>query len=186
MTDGSAGSYKYGGYTSLNNTEWTLVSTTFTLSAEATVALVMMNPKTSSYATAQDILVDDASLTTSDGGLAGGETPTPTPDPTGVQTITIAEFNAAAESTDVWYKLTGTISNLNEGDQYGNFDLTDATGSVYVYGVLSEKGGAKKQFQNLVSQYGIQNGTTITIIGNRGSYKGQIEVLNAYFVSASN
>lgn len=185
VTNGTAGSYKYGGYVSLSNTEWTQVSTTFTLSAEATVALVMMNPKTSNYATAQDILVDDASLTTSDGGLADGETPNPNPDPTGVQVVTVAEFNAAAESTSVWYQLTGTISNLKSGDLYGNFDLTDASGSVYVYGVLSEKGGAKKQFQNLVSQYGIDNGTTITIIGNRGSYNGKIEVTNAYFVSVS-
>ena len=104
----------------------------------------------------------------------------------GVQTISVADFNAAAESTDVWYKLTGTISNLKDGDQYGNFDLTDATGSVYVYGVLSEKGGAKKLFQELVAAHGIKNGTTITIIGNRGSYNGKIEVMNAYFVSASN
>ena len=187
VTNGTAGSYKYGGYVTLNNTEWTQVSTTFTLATEATVALVMMNPKTSSYATAQDILVDDATLVTSDGGLADGTepNPNPNPDPTGVQTVTIAEFNAAAESTSVWYQLTGTISNLKDGDLYGNFDLTDASGSVYVYGVLSEKGGAKKLFQDLVSQYGIANGTTITIIGNRGSYKGKIEVTNAYFVSVS-
>jgi hypothetical protein len=99
--------------------------------------------------------------------------------------VTIAEFNAAAESTSVWYQLTGTISNLKDGDLYGNFDLTDASGSVYVYGVLSEKGGAKKLFQELVSQHGIANGTTITIIGNRGSYNGKIEVTNAYFVSVS-
>ena len=189
VTNGTVGSYKYGGYVTLNNTEWTQVSTTFTLATEATVALVMMNPKTSSYATAQDILVDDATLVTSDGGLADGTepnpNPNPNPDPTGVQTVTIAEFNAAAESTSVWYQLTGTISNLKDGDLYGNFDLTDESGSVYVYGVLSEKGGAKKLFQDLVSQYGIANGTTITIIGNRGSYKGKIEVTNAYFVSVS-
>lgn len=189
VTNGTAGSYKYGGYVTLNNTEWTQVSTTFTLATEASVALVMMNPKTSSYATAQDILVDDATLVTSDGGLADGTepnpNPNPNPDPTGVQTVTIAEFNAAAESTSVWYQLTGTISNLKDGDLYGNFDLTDASGSVYVYGVLSEKGGAKKLFQELVSQHGIANGTTITIIGNRGSYNGKIEVTNAYFVSVS-
>ena len=33
-----------------------------------------------------------------------------------VQTVTIAEFNAAAESTNTWYQLTGTISNIKEGD----------------------------------------------------------------------
>ena len=53
-----------------------------------------------------------------------------------VKNVTIAEFNAAAESTDVWYQLTGTVKNLKDGDQYGNFDLEDETGSVYVYGVL--------------------------------------------------
>lgn len=96
--------------------------------------------------------------------------------------ISVADFNAAAESTDVWYQLTGTIKNLKDGDQYGNFDLEDATGSVYVYGVLSEKGGAKKKFQDLVAAKGIANGKKITIVGNRGSYQGKIEVMNAYFI----
>ena len=116
---------------------------------------------------------------------SGGVTPDPTPDPQPgeVQTVTIADFNAAAESNDVWYQLTGTIKNLKDGDQYGNFDLEDETGSVYVYGVLSEKGGAKKKFQELVAEKGIKEGDKLTIIGNRGSYNGKIEVLNAYFVS---
>lgn len=113
-----------------------------------------------------------------EGGGGGG-----TPD--GVQVISVADFNAAPESTDVWYQLTGTISNLKANDQYGNFDLTDSTGSVYVYGVLSEKGGEKKKFQDLVAAYNIKNGSTITIIGNRGSYNDKIEVLNAYFVSVT-
>ena len=97
--------------------------------------------------------------------------------------ISVSDFNAAPESNDVWYQLTGTISNLKDGDQYGNFDLTDATGSVYVYGVLSEKGGEKKKFQELVTAHGIANGSTITIVGTRGSYKDKIEVMNAYFIS---
>lgn len=96
--------------------------------------------------------------------------------------ISVADFKAAAETTDVWYQLTGTIKNLKDGDQYGNFDLEDSTGSVYVYGVLSEKGGAKQKFQELVASKGIANGKKITIVGNRGSFNGKIEVLNAYFV----
>ena len=118
----------------------------------------------------------------------GGETPTPTE----AQTVTVAAFNAAAESTDVWYQLTGTVKNLKDGDQYGNFDLVDETGSVYVYGLLSEKGGEKKKFQELAATKGIKEGSKITIIGNRGSYTNKttgetkIEVLNAYFVSIEN
>lgn len=118
----------------------------------------------------------------------GGETPTPTE----AQAVTVAAFNAAAESTDVWYQLTGTVKNLKDGDQYGNFDLVDETGSVYVYGLLSEKGGEKKKFQELAAAKGIKEGSKITIIGNRGSYTNKttgetkIEVLNAYFVSIEN
>ena len=104
----------------------------------------------------------------------------------GSKIVTVADFIAAPESNDVWYQLTGTINNLKDGDAYGNFDLEDTTGSVYVYGVLSEKGGAKKQFQDLVAAKGIKNGSKITIVGTRGSYNGKIEVMNAYFISVSN
>ena len=103
-----------------------------------------------------------------------------------VRTVTIAEFNAAEESTSVWYQLTGVIKNLEAGDQYGNFDIEDETGEVYVYGLLSEKGGEKKQFQQLVADKFIQNGSKLTLIGNRGSYKDKIEVMNAYFVAIDN
>ena len=117
----------------------------------------------------------------SEGGEQGGGGDTP---PSGdAQAVTIAQFNAAAVSNDVWYQLTGTISNLKDGDKYGNFDLTDETGSVYVYGLLSEKGGAKQKFQDLVTAKGVANGKKITIIGNRGEYQDKIEVVNAYFVS---
>ena len=118
----------------------------------------------------------------------GGSDPDPDPDPQPgeIKKVTVAEFNAAAESTDVWYQLSGTVKNLKDGDIYGNFDLEDETGSVYVYGLLSEKGGEKKKFQELAAAKGIKEGSTITIVGNRGSYNGKIEVLNAYFVSISN
>ena len=123
-----------------------------------------------------------------EGGTSGGGGSTGNTGADGSTIITVAAFNAAAESTDVWYQLTGTIKNLKDNDQYGNFDLEDSTGSVYVYGVLSEKGGEKKKFQDLVAAKGIANGKTITIVGNRGSYTNKttgetkIEVLNAYFI----
>jgi DNA/RNA endonuclease YhcR with UshA esterase domain len=114
-------------------------------------------------------------------GGGGGDTPTPTP--TEAKAVSVSDFLAAAESTSDWYQLTGTIKNLKDGDLYGNFDIEDATGSVYVYGLLSEKGGEKKKFQELVTAKGIANGKKITIIGNRGAYNGSPQVTNAYFVS---
>lgn len=112
-----------------------------------------------------------------------GKTESDTPAPDDVKVVTIAQFNAAEVSNEVWYQLTGVVNNLKDGDQYGNFDLVDATDSVYVYGLLSEKGGEKKLFQELVAAKGIKNGSKITIIGTRGEFKEKIEVMNAYFVS---
>lgn len=72
VTDGVADkNYNYReAYAPLNNSTWTLVSYEFTLTETKTICLVVMNPKTTAYATAQDILVDDASLVTSNGGFA--------------------------------------------------------------------------------------------------------------------
>lgn len=64
VTDGAVGSYVYqDGYTTTKAGEWTLVTFEFTLDAQTTVNFVMMNPKTSSYATASDKLVDDFTVT---------------------------------------------------------------------------------------------------------------------------
>lgn len=72
VTDGVADkNYNYRtDYEPLNNSTWTLVSYEFTLTETKTICLVVMNPKTTAYATAQNILVDDASLVTSNGGFA--------------------------------------------------------------------------------------------------------------------
>ena len=63
VTDGSVGSYAYGDYANLNNTSWTQVTHEFTLDAETTVCLVVMNPKKSNYSSGKDVLVDDVTLT---------------------------------------------------------------------------------------------------------------------------
>ena len=115
----------------------------------------------------------------------GGNT---TPDEGETKKVSVAEFLAASESTSDWYQLTGTVTHLEDGTynnstKYGNFDLVDETGSIYVYGVVTEKGGAKGQFADLMAAKGIKDGCKITIIGNRGSYKGTAQVVNAYFVS---
>ena len=52
---------------------------------------------------------------------------------------TVADFLATEESKTVYYILRGAVTEA-EGktiEPYGNFNLVDATGSVYVYGVLT-------------------------------------------------
>ena len=93
--------------------------------------------------------------------------------------VSVADFLAQPEGTAL-YKLTGKVKNLQAGD-YGNFDLVDATGSVYVYGLTAtpvEKND--KSFPTI----GIKEGDVVTLIGTRASYKGTDQVGGpAYYVS---
>ena len=95
-----------------------------------------------------------------------------------VKAATVAEFLAAPEAKDVYYSLTGTVSNI-ANTLYGNFDIVDETGSVYVYGLLQGWGGPSKMFESL----GLKEGDKITIVGVRSGYKGTAQVGSAFFVS---
>ena len=114
------------------------------------------------------------------GNEQGGET-------TEVKTVTVAEFNAAEPSSTQKYQLTGKVTGTIN-TTYGNFDLEDATGKVYVYGLTkTDLGYGAKNDQSFAS-LGIKEGDTVTLIGYRETYKkeGQpdkIEVVNAYYVS---
>lgn len=80
--------------------------------------------------------------------------------------VSVADFLAAPEGTAL-YKLTGVVKNI-KSDVYGNFDLVDATGSVYVYGLTATQVASNdKSFGTL----GIKEGDVITLIGTRTSYK---------------
>ena len=95
-----------------------------------------------------------------------------------VKTVTVADFLAAEESPSQYYQLTGTVSNI-ASTLYGNFDITDESGKVYVYGLLTGWKGASKQFESL----GIVEGDKITICGVRTSYKDSDQVGSAFFIS---
>ena len=164
----------------LGNKKWAEGDATISEGDEVIVCGKVVNYKGSTPETVQNAAYLYSLNGKTEGGGGGGDTPTPSGD---AKAVSVSDFLAAAESTSDWYQLTGTIKNLKDGDQYGNFDIEDATGSVYVYGLLSEKGGEKKKFQELVAAKGIANGKKITIIGNRGAYNGTPQVANAYFVS---
>ena len=91
--------------------------------------------------------------------------------------VTVAEFIEKPIDSKVWYELTGVISG-SINTTYGNFDLVDETGSVYVYGLKENKDASNTSFANL----GLAAGDKIKIHGTRGDYNGKIEVMNAYFV----
>lgn len=89
---------------------------------------------------------------------------------------TVAEFIAAADKT-TFFKLTGKVGG-SINTQYGNFDLTDETGTIYVYGVKNWN-----EFKDKAT-----DGATVTLAGQYQLYKkeGQAdkhEVVNAYILS---
>lgn len=87
---------------------------------------------------------------------------------------TIAEF-IAAEGGKCY--LTGTVSNI-VNTTYGNFDLTDASGTIYVYGCLNQNGEAQK-----FAELGIAAGDKIKVLAETYElYNGTKEAKNVIFV----
>ena len=82
----------------------------------------------------------------------------------------VADFLAAAVG-DTQYRLTGMIKKV-ANTTYGNFDLVDYSGSVYVYGI-----GAKGDFEKL----GLKEGDIVTLVGKRTEYKGTAQVGSAQY-----
>ena len=93
---------------------------------------------------------------------------------------TIADFLAQPVASDKWYKLTGKVANV-KSDVYGNFDIVDETGSVYVYGLtVAPVAKNDKSYASL----GINEGDVVTIVGTRAAYNGQDQVGGpAYYIS---
>ena len=89
-------------------------------------------------------------------------------DPSVPKAVTVAEFLAASVSADQWYQLTGTVSNITN-TTYGDFDLTDDSGTVYVYGLCATR---QDQNDKSFASLGIEEGDNITIATLRANYQG--------------
>ena len=98
----------------------------------------------------------------------------------GPEAVTVAEFLDKEVNAAVWYQLTGVVSNI-ANTQYGNFDLVDETGSVYVYGLTQTKQPSNDQtFKNI----GLKEGDVLTLIGTRAVHGTTVEVGGpAYYIS---
>jgi hypothetical protein len=98
----------------------------------------------------------------------------------GPEAITIAEFLEKEVNAAVWYELTGVVTNI-VSTQYGNFDLVDETGTVYVYGLTQTKVASNNQS---FSKLGLKEGDVVTMMGTRAVYNSQPQVGGpAYYVS---
>lgn len=125
--DGQNG-YKYGSYAALSATEWTLVEHEFTLEAPTTVNIVVMNPKDNKKGyKATDAIIDDFSLTTTDGGIDGTVAPpadiTNTPE-TAYTVAKAFELIEAGEGLNAKVYVKGKISAITEVETEKFFNAT--------------------------------------------------------------
>lgn len=98
----------------------------------------------------------------------------PDGDSDGVEALTVQQFIDKADKSN-YYRLTGTVSRFST--EFCSFDLTDATGTIYVYSVAE---ASKAEWSSK-----IKNGGTVTIQGQYEFYssKNQHEVVNAIIES---
>lgn len=91
--------------------------------------------------------------------------------------ITIKEFLAKGVDANVEYILRGTITRV-VNTSYGNFDITDETGTVYIYGLVSPDGNTNKYWATSKAKLG----DDIIIKTVRADYNGTPQGINAKFV----
>ena len=103
-------------------------------------------------------------------GTGGSETPGSDYDK--AESKTVKDFIATA-STSTYYKLKGKVSGFNA--QYCSFDLTDETGTIYVYSVDSE---SKSAYADK-----IKNGGTVELAGLYKLFNEKNEVVSAHILS---
>ena len=100
-----------------------------------------------------------------------------------VTKISVADFLTKKDDKNVYYMLEGTITEFagqkNDLKTFGNFGLTDPTGSAYVFGLTAGWGGEGKKAGTL----GLNFGDKITIIGYHTSYKNAPQVGGAFLFS---
>lgn len=102
--------------------------------------------------------------------------------------VTVAEFLQKPESSDVRYRITGTVANIQmdkndptKESAYGNFDLVDGDASVLVYGLTVAP--VEKNDQSF-PKLGLKAGDVVTIVGTRTGYKGTPQVGGpAYYIT---
>ena len=93
--------------------------------------------------------------------------------PTNITDISCADFNQLTD-TEGWYRLKGVVTG-SINTTYGNFDVKDATGQVYVYGV-----------DNIAEHSDIAAGDSIAVVGhyylytNKNTGATKVEMMNGY------
>ncbi|MCR5505993.1 MAG: endonuclease [Bacilli bacterium] len=115
------------------------------------------------------------------------------------QTVSISSLNSKGKATDNshLYRITGVVQYISS-TTYGNFDIIDSTGSIYVYGCSAyassiTSSGSTYSFTNSKNFFasGVKQGDTVELIGlylyysypgsdyGYGEFQGFVRKINA-------
>lgn len=99
-----------------------------------------------------------------------------------VTPATIAEVLAKPDSKDVYYMVTGTITEIANKD-YGNLYLEDGGSKIYVYGCYPGYGATGDARKGLLAAKGIKVGDKLTVIATKATFKEQAQLANSFYFS---
>ena len=99
-----------------------------------------------------------------------------------VTPATIAEVNIKDDSNNVYYMVTGEITEVDH-EAYGRLYLKDGDSNIYVRGCSPGYGATGDDRNNLLANKGIKVGDTLTVIATKGSYNGVNQLNNGVYFS---
>ncbi len=99
-----------------------------------------------------------------------------------VTPMTIDEFLDQEDNPNVYYMLTGNITEVANAT-YGNLYLEDETNQVYVYGCYPGWGATGDNRKNWLETAGIAVGDELSVIGVKSTYNGTPQLANGIYFS---
>ena len=92
---------------------------------------------------------------------------------------TIAQVSAGSDGEV--YRIRATVTGIRNTN-YGNIDVADETGSIYIYGLFNALGQYPKDATGGWSSFGIEAGDVITVQGPRTLYGSTLELVDATLI----
>ena len=96
------------------------------------------------------------------------------------QLATCAQIAAGNEGAT--YRVRGVCAT-NPDNQYGNWNIQDETGQIYIYGTLDKKGGKGTHPISGANGWGFGVGDIVTVEGPMKNYNGTIELVDVTVIS---
>ena len=99
-----------------------------------------------------------------------------------VTEVSIADFLAKEDNSNVYYMVTGTVDEIKNAI-YGNINISADGSTLYLYGTHPGWGATGDAAKNFLATIGLAVGDKITVIGAKSTYKGDVQMKNAIYFS---